>query len=159
MATVRVSLSDTAIRLLGATEMGKLVVTTSVKISNRAKILCPVDTGNLRASITMKITKSGQEIIGSVGTGVNYAPYVHDGTRPHKIRAKSGKSLVFFWPAVGAVTVVPAHPFGWTGHFAKGSRFMVGKGYVNHPGTKGRPFLRVPLIEEGTKAGFIVTRL
>jgi len=156
VATVRVDLSNATIKAVAVQELGKLVITTTLRIHNRAKILCPVDTGNLRASITQKITLSGEEIIGTVGTNVKYAAFVHDGTRPHTIRARAGKSLVFYWPKAGVVTVVPNPAKRWTGKFADGHRLMIGKGYVDHPGTKARPFLRTALVEEATKAGFIV---
>lgn len=50
-------------------------------IENKAKELCPVDDGVLRASITHKVQESAVgTITGTVGTGVEYAPYVHQGT-------------------------------------------------------------------------------
>ena len=50
-------------------------------IENKAKELCPVDDGILRASITHKVQDSSVgTITGTVGTGVEYAPYVHQGT-------------------------------------------------------------------------------
>ena len=50
-------------------------------IENKAKELCPVDDGILRASITHKVQESSVgTITGTVGTGVEYAPYVHQGT-------------------------------------------------------------------------------
>ena len=42
----------------------------------KAKQLCPVDTGMLRASITTKVG----ELEASVGTNVEYAPFVEYGT-------------------------------------------------------------------------------
>ena len=50
-------------------------------IENKARELCPVDDGILRASITHKVQESSVgTITGTVGTGVEYAPYVHQGT-------------------------------------------------------------------------------
>lgn len=43
-----------------------------------AKLLCPVDTGNLRNSITNALDGSGKTVY--VGTNVEYAPYVEYGT-------------------------------------------------------------------------------
>ena len=45
-----------------------------------AKRACPVDTGNLRNSITHAV-ESGEDAV-YVGTNVEYAPYVEMGTRP-----------------------------------------------------------------------------
>lgn len=49
-------------------------------VENRAKGLCPVKTGRLRASITTQLvsTTVGPAVI--VGTNVEYGRYVHDGT-------------------------------------------------------------------------------
>lgn len=54
-------------------EAGKLIET-------RAKFLCPVDTGNLRRSITSDVDGLTAEI----GTNVHYAPHVEFGTRRSK---------------------------------------------------------------------------
>ena len=41
---------------------------------------CPVDTGRLRASITHEVEGVGRGIQMVIGTNVEYAPYVEDGT-------------------------------------------------------------------------------
>ena len=51
------------------------------KAETYAKQLCPVDTGNLRNSITHKQADENTEVI---GTSVEYAPYVELGTRKSK---------------------------------------------------------------------------
>jgi HK97 gp10 family phage protein len=56
------------------------------RVTNEAKRLCPVDTGNLRASITFEIQQQGSDLIGRVGTNVPYARYVHDGTKYMRAR-------------------------------------------------------------------------
>ena len=45
-------------------------------VENEAKKLCPVDTGQLRSSITHEVAEKE----GRVGTNVEYAPYVEYGT-------------------------------------------------------------------------------
>lgn len=47
-----------------------------ILVENDAKRLCPVDTGQLRSSITHEI----EDNIGVVGTNVMYAPYIEYGT-------------------------------------------------------------------------------
>ncbi|PNT94150.1 HK97-gp10 family putative phage morphogenesis protein [Clostridium thermosuccinogenes] len=49
-------------------------------IESDAKKNCPVDEGRLRASITHDKEAKDDEIIGRVGTNVEYAPYVEMGT-------------------------------------------------------------------------------
>lgn len=49
-------------------------------VEGDAKRLCPVDTGRLRSSITTEIKYGRNNPIASVGTNVEYAPYVEFGT-------------------------------------------------------------------------------
>lgn len=93
---------------------------------NRAKILCPVDTGRLRASIRGQARRTWTlRPMFTVGTNVDYAEMVHDGTRPHVIRPTRKQALKF---TIGGQVV-----------FAK---------VVHHPGTRARPFLDRALREE-----------
>lgn len=50
-----------------------------LRVEGDAKNLCPVDTGALRASITHNLEPSTMS--GTVGTIIDYAPYVELGTR------------------------------------------------------------------------------
>ena len=52
-----------------------------MQAENYAKLLCPVDTGNLRNSITHQQENENTEVIGSA---VEYAAYVEMGTRKTK---------------------------------------------------------------------------
>ena len=47
-----------------------------------AAMKCPVDTGNLRASITHEVDAGGDAVY--IGTNVEYAPYVELGTSRQK---------------------------------------------------------------------------
>lgn len=99
---------------------------------NRAKVLAPVDTGRLRASIRIQARRTlTLRTVYTIGSDVYYAPYVNDGTRPHTIRPKRAQALRF---TVGGKVV-----------FAK---------VVHHPGTKPRPFLDRALREEAAAAGY-----
>ncbi len=49
-------------------------------VERDAKINAPVDTGRLRASITHRIEKDDEDIVGIVGTNVVYASYQEFGT-------------------------------------------------------------------------------
>lgn len=79
----------------------------------------PVKTGALRRSLRARVEQGGQ--VGHVETDLDYAPHAHYPTRPHVIRAK-GRALR--WSTGGKT------------YFAKS---------VNHPGTKGRPFMDIGL--------------
>lgn len=94
--------------------------TTSRQVVNRAKILAPVDTGRLRASIRVERRRLlSLRSVYTIGSDVSYAPMVHDGTRPHQIRPKNPGGVL---------------------RFRMGGRVVYAK-VVNHPGTRARPFL------------------
>jgi len=104
------------------------------QVLNRARILCPVDTGRLRASLRGELqgffTLRPKFVVGS---DVEYAPWVNDGTRPHVIRPRNAKALRF---VVGGQVV-----------YAK---------VVHHPGTRARPFLDRALREVASARGYNV---
>lgn len=109
---------------------------TGRRVVNRAKILCPVDTGRLRASIRGRASRTWTlRPQFTVSTNVDYAPMVHDGTRPHTIRPRTKQALKF---TVGGQVV-----------FAK---------VVHHPGTRARPFLDRALREETAGRGYRITQ-
>lgn len=80
------------------------VVRTNRQVENRAKLYAPVDTGNMRASITGTIRVEGMRVIGAVGTPVEYALAVHEGqeaktvtvrghqVRGHAVRGSAGRA-------------------------------------------------------------------
>lgn len=49
-------------------------------IQAEAKMLAPVDTGNLRNNITTDVDREGDIIVGKVDCNAEYAPYVEYGT-------------------------------------------------------------------------------
>lgn len=102
------------------------------QVVNRAKVLVPVRTGRLRGSIRADPPRIFS-LRGSltVGSDLEYAAAVNDGSRPHKIRARRAKVLRF---QVGGQVV-----------FAK---------VVNHPGTKGVHFLDKALREVAAQRGY-----
>ena len=97
---------------------------------NRSAILCPVDTGRLRASGRMKIGMGRRGPTGTVEYPVKYAAAVHDGSGPHVIRARKKKAL----------------------KFQMGGRTVIVKS-VRHPGSQGRPFLTMAAQEIAAAEG------
>lgn len=86
----------------GLSEVGQMV-------ENDAKRYCPVDDGTLKAHITNQVVK---EDTVEIGTNVEYAPYVHEGTgiyaddgrsTPWVVRTADGK----FFTTAG----MPPNPF------------------------------------------------
>jgi HK97 gp10 family phage protein len=60
-------------------------------VEGEAKQLCPVDDGYLRQSIAYRVESSGTQIQGVVGTTVEYAPYVHQGTGIYAVNGDGRK--------------------------------------------------------------------
>lgn len=96
-----------------------------IRVQNGARRRVNVDTGRLRSSLNVEgpIVRNGAAGV-RVGTNVEYAIYVHEGTRPHLIRPQARAAL----------------------------RFQAGGGVVYarrvfHPGTRGNPFLRDALAD------------
>lgn len=70
-------------------------------VERDAKKNCPVDEGRLRASITHQTNITSGEIVGLIGTNLDYAPYVHYGTG---IYAKNGNGRKTPWVWIGTST-------------------------------------------------------
>lgn len=60
-------------------------------VLRRARVTCPRDTGELRASLDSDVQSSGSRVVGTVGTRLEYAVYVHEGRGP--VRARPGGVL------------------------------------------------------------------
>lgn len=99
---------------------------------NRAKVLAPVRTGRLRSSIRAEAPRffsfTGRV---TVGSDLEYAGFVNDGTRPHVIRPRRAKAL----------------------RFTVGGRVVYAT-VVNHPGARARPFLDRALREVAAARGY-----
>ena len=54
---------------------------SALLVERDAKLNCPVDTGNLRASIQTEINETDTEYVAEVGTNVEYAAFVEFGTK------------------------------------------------------------------------------
>ncbi len=67
-------------RVISASErrLRKVLKLLAMKVRTDAKLLCLVDTGNLRKSIDYKVLTSK---LARVGTNVEYAPHVEFGTK------------------------------------------------------------------------------
>lgn len=103
------------------------------QVLNRAKILAPVRTGRLRASGKIVYSSTfGFRPKATIVFDVDYAEMVHNGTRPHRISPKRPGGVL---------------------RFRMGGRVVYAK-YVNHPGTKARPFLDRALREIASPAGY-----
>lgn len=65
-----------------------------LKVEADSKENClPSITGNLRASITHEVTQQPKKVVGAVGSNLNYAPYVHQGTGIYAIGGNGRKNV------------------------------------------------------------------
>lgn len=129
--SVRVELFQPVIKGILQDDVGRDVVRTTLKVLNRARVLVPVDQGNLRASHMFKIKNSGNGITGEVFTKVKYALAVHEGRRTLDIYPTKKKALAFAWHG----------------------QMMVRKS-VHQPARRGRPWLRDALREVAAQEGY-----
>jgi hypothetical protein len=156
----RIELDNARVLAVGMGLASPMVANTTRRVMNRAEILAPVDTGNMRASHSMSMRVTRTSCTGRIEVGAKYAEYVHDGTPPHNIAANRANALSFRWGRMGGVrTVVPKKGQGPTGlrKTKKGVIFYIAKGYVRHPGTKARPWLFKALKEVAGPESFDVT--
>lgn len=61
-------------------------------VERQAKQDCPVDQGFLRASITHEVELSTRELVGRIGSNLEYAPYVHNGTGIYAVDGNGRKT-------------------------------------------------------------------
>jgi len=116
--------NDLRARLKAIKEVFKPVARTWAKETVKAgRPMVPVKTGRLRRSIKVKSVSGKRAVVGAHYT----AYFVDAGPKPHIIKAKKGRGLVFQ---------------GRTGRVFTRS--------VNHRGYRGRPF-RQRMAEEGLK--------
>ena len=65
-------------------ELRTVVEKSAVHIEGQAKRMCPVDTGELRSSLTHKVESQDNKHRGKVGTNTDYAPMVEFGTNKQR---------------------------------------------------------------------------
>jgi hypothetical protein len=119
---------------VGMEQARKIVTKVIRRTLNRSAVLCPVDTGNLRASGSMSGGPRGLVYVGEVVYSANYAAAVHEGRRALTIRAKGNGRLKF---TIDGRTV-----------YARS---------VHQRARAGRPFLSTALDEVASAEGFRVT--
>jgi hypothetical protein len=131
---VRLELNRAVLARAATTEAGRLVLSTTRRTYNRAKILAPVDTGNLRAAHSWTIQYLGGSVRGRVTNRVNYAIPVHEGRGTVVIRPRRRKALRF---VIDGQVV-----------FAR---------KVVQPPRPGKPWLLTALVQVAVPQGFTVT--
>lgn len=84
-AVADVRLNQSELRVLLESEsgaVGKDLVRRGQRVLNRARETVPVDTGDLKGSLSMEIIKTGGDgLVARIGTNLVYGRYVNDGTK------------------------------------------------------------------------------
>jgi hypothetical protein len=125
MARTSLHLDKGKLNAVGMKRAESLVRSATRRTLNRSQVLCPVDTGNLRASGQSNISTRGLRVTGEVIYTAQYAAAVHQGRRALTIKARRpGGKLKF---TVGGRTVYASR--------------------VHQPARRGRPFLANALRE------------
>jgi HK97 gp10 family phage protein len=70
--------------------MGQALTAIGLFVEGDAKLRCPVDSGNLRSSITHRVDEGEKKV--TVGTNSNYAIFVEKGTGIHADEGKGRKT-------------------------------------------------------------------
>jgi HK97 gp10 family phage protein len=113
------------------------LTTATFRMHKYAMHKAPVQDGNLKQQITVKVDTKGV-MQGEVISNANYSKAVEEGTKPHIIRARNKKVLA------GAKRRAPG---GWN-NFSRDWAIYGKK--VKHPGTRGQPFMQ-PAFNVGRK--------
>lgn len=118
--SVRIEIDDAALERESGTHLRRKHRQLTRRIATQARADVPVRTGNLGRTIgELPQVYRPYHVDGGVEATADYAAAVHEGSRPHYIRARPGGALHFFWHG----------------------REMFRRS-VWHPGTRSRPFLR-----------------
>lgn len=121
---------------------GRAVVLKGQRVLNAARQLCPVDEGTLRASLTMEVVDFAGVPMARVGSHLEHAVYVHEGTGiygPQGTRIYPKTARVMRWPVKNNSGTGARRRYraGATAAFAYAR---------STKGMRGRPFLRDALV-------------
>jgi len=89
VARVVVDIDQAAVTRIGLAEARRRVVDMTRATYNRAMVLTPVSSGNLRLHNDMRIDDRPFQVVGEVFNLVDYAAPVHNGSRRHVVRPKT----------------------------------------------------------------------
>lgn len=139
MAEVTIRLDPQAIQrqLTGPSgAIARDLVRRAQRVQNAARRLAPVDEGRLRASISTEVRGSGRTLEARVGSNLEYAIYVHEGTGIYAGRG-------YIYPKRGRYLRWPNKNNSGSGNrrYSRGrtSRYVFAK---RVRGVRPRPFLR-----------------
>lgn len=104
MPGVTIKLDDAALNSVLVSisgDVSRYMLRLGIKVQSAARRRCPVDTGRLRSSIGVTQKETAQGAVTSIGTNVEYALYVHEGTRFQQGRPFLADALTEVVSAIG----------------------------------------------------------
>ncbi len=117
--SARIEIDDAALERESGSHLRRKHRSITRRIANQARADVPVRTGNLGRTIgELPQVYTPYHVDGGVEATADHAAAVHQGSRPHYIRARPGGALRFVW---------------------HGQEMF--RRSVWHPGTRARPFL------------------
>jgi len=135
MAQYTLNLKRDKLQGVGQRRAKSLVTRFTRRTFNYSQTLCPVDTGNLRASGSMSVNLGTTGVVGQIIYTAEYAAAVHNGRR--------------------ALTIRPTKPGGYLWFTVGGKKVRARE--VHQPARAGRPFLANALSKAaGSAADFRV---
>lgn len=130
-----IEVNPAAARAVALDQAERVVTDVTRRVFNRAIVLTPVDTGNLRAQNNMRVLRRPTGAVGEVFNDTSYAAAVHNGNKAYTVRPRRRKALR--WVTKSGEVV-----------FAKSARI---------PARRGRPWLARALQEVAGAEGFTLT--
>lgn len=135
--SVVVQLNDAALRQVTMSLANKELRVRANRVLSRARSLCPVDEGRLRASLAVEYRDTATGPVASIGTNLPYGLFVHEGTGIYGARGAyitPRRAKVMIWP-------VKNNTGSGRRRFAAGAtaQYAVAR---RTRGMPGRPFLR-----------------
>ena len=76
-------------------DIGRDLYKRGLRLQALARVSVPKRTGALAASIHVNYFRGASNPHVTIGSNLNYAYFVHEGTNPHTIRPKTGRVLRF----------------------------------------------------------------
>lgn len=132
---IQIEVNPAAARSVALDAAERLVTDVTRRVFNRAIVLTPVRTGNLRAQNNMRVQRTPSGALGEVFNDTAYAAAVHNGNQAYTVRPRRRKALR--WVSKGGDVV-----------FARSARI---------PARRGRPWLSRALREVAGAEGFTLT--
>ncbi len=154
MARVRahLTLNHPVINDIGMKEARRKVADMTRATLNRATVLTPVDTGNLRSGNNSRLFERGLRVFGEVFNQTEYAAAVHNGSRAYTVRPKTLPRRVGINSAG-----LPIFQGGVL-RFEIGGKIVYARS-AEIPARKGRPWLEQAMIQTAPRYGFVIENL